>query len=78
MWRDTHPPQQGIEMVQEITELNSSHLDLPRACMSPKHLKLGRRLAGADVEEHRGRDEADDLAAKRAAKNTLRAKLVQE
>ena len=32
MWRDTHPPQQGIEMVQEITALNSSHLDLPRAC----------------------------------------------
>ena len=30
MWRDTHPPQQGIEMVQEITALNSSHLDLPR------------------------------------------------
>ena len=29
MWRDTHPPQQGIEIVQEITALNESYLDLP-------------------------------------------------
>ena len=35
------------------------------ACRQPV-AKLGGRLAGADVEEHRGRDEADDLAAKRA------------
>ena len=47
------------------------------ACRQPV-AKLGGRLAGANVEEHRGRDEADDLAAKRAAKNTLRAKLVHE
>ena len=47
------------------------------ACRQPV-AKLGGRLAGADVEEHWGRDEAYDLAAKRAAKNTLRAKLVQE
>ena len=31
MWSATHPPQQRIEMVQEITSLNSSHLDLPSA-----------------------------------------------
>ena len=47
------------------------------ACRQPV-AKLGGRLAGADVEEHQGRDEAYDLAAKRAAKNTLRAKLVQK
>ena len=49
-----------------------------RLSRKPSSYQLGGRFAGADVEEHRGRDEADDLAAKTAAKNTLREKLVHE
>ena len=61
-----------------VTASREAGVTLPQpACRQPV-AKLGGRLAGANVEEHRGRDEADDLAAKRAAKNTLRAKLVHE
>ena len=55
MWRDTHPPQQGIEMVHEITALNSSHLDLPRACppfIFPLILQTWNRM-GEDLESNR-------------------------